>query len=393
MEQSGRTDGDGMVGEALSAKLPDRVEGAPPSPSPAISGASDTRLRICLAASGGGHVRQLLDLEPVWSAHDYFFLTEDTALGRSLADRHRVHYVTHVAMGQFRLGAPIRMAIGAVRNFFESAAAILKERPDVVISTGAGAVFFAVAWARALGAKVVIVESFARFDRLSLFARIAGPFAHHKVVQSSALSRFWPDARVFDPLRPLDAPRPPKKPLLFATVGATLPFDRLTETVASLKASGAIPEEVLIQTGVGGRAPEGVRTVDTLSFDDVQSVLNDADIVVCHGGTGSLITALRQGCRVVAMPRLFERGEHYDNHQAEITRAFEARGLIAVANTREELAEALASVRARPPAMATTDHADLVGYLNTLLSGWRPRRRRAPARGEAGAHGLPHAPA
>jgi len=373
-EQADLPDQARPIGRAAGAQGRSGSSDLPASPLPA-------RLRVCLAASGGGHLRQLLDLEPVWAAYDHFFLTEDTALGRSLADRNRTHFVAHVALGQSRLGEPVRMVLAGIRNFFQSARAMLKERPDVLITTGAGAVFFAMTWARALGAKVVVVESFARFDRLSVFARIAAPFAHYKIVQSSALAAFWPDAKVFDPLKPLGGPRPQKKPLLFATVGATLPFDRLVDTVAELKARGDIPEEVIIQSGIGGRAPDGMQTVETLTFDKVQSILHDADIVVCHGGTGSLITALRQGCRVIAMPRLFERGEHYDNHQAEITKAFEARGQIAVANSPQDLAEALNVVRSRPPVRATTDAAELIVYLNGLLSQWPARRRRVKGAG------------
>jgi UDP-N-acetylglucosamine transferase subunit ALG13 len=309
-------------------------------------------------------------LESVWSAHDSFFVTEDTALGHSVAEKHRTHFVTHVAVGQAKLGAPGKMLVGAVRNLFQSARAILKERPDVVISTGAGAVFFAVLWARLLGAKVVVIDSFARFDRPSLFARIAGPIAHRKVVQSKALSHFWPDAKVFDPLRMLAKERPAKQPLLFATVGATLPFDRLVNSVAALKAQGLIRERVIAQVGIGGAAPEGLEVVETLPFEEMQRLLRDADLVVCHGGTGSLITALREGCRTVAMPRLFELGEHYDDHQAEITEAFANRGLIGVAKSEEELAEALLKVREREPVLATTDPSELKLYLESLLQEW-----------------------
>src|SRR3546814_183911 len=106
---------------------------------------------------------------------------------------------------------------------------------------------------------------------------------------------------------------------------------------------------------------------DVCSSDLVQKLLHDADIVVCHGGTGSLITALRAGCRVIAMPRLSERGEHYDNHQSEITEAFVARGLIWSAATTEELKAALTAARAATPRMATTDPAELIAYLNGLL--------------------------
>ena len=333
------------------------------------------RLRLCLAASGGGHVRQLLDLESIWSKHDYFFVTEDTALGATLAQSHRTHFVPHVAIGQARLGAPWRMVRAGVSNFFRSASIIARERPDVVISTGAGAVFFAVAWARLRGARTVVIDSFARFDRPSLFARIAAPIADDMVVQSKALASHFPKAKVFDPFRMLDTPPPPKKPLLFATVGATLPFERLVSSVAELKGRGGLPEEVIIQTGVGAPQPAGVTAVETLPFDKIQDLLTDADIVVCHGGTGSLITALRKGCRVIAFPRLLEKGEHYDNHQAEITGAFAARGLIEVANDADELAAAIARIKARPPVLATTDPSELMGFLDGMLDEERRKRR------------------
>ncbi|HEX5378158.1 MAG TPA: glycosyltransferase [Phenylobacterium sp.] len=338
--------------------------------------AGSRRLKVCLAGSGGGHVRQLLDLEPAWSRHDYFFVSEDTALSRSIAEKHPTRYVPHVALGQARLGAPLKMLAAAVRSVFVSAGIMLRERPDVLISTGAGAVFFALVWARLLGAKIVVVESFARFDKPSVFGRMTAPLAHRKVVQSKALAAYWPDAAVFDPLRMLDTPPPPKKPLLFATVGAILPFDRLVGLVADAKARGEIPEEVLIQTGVGGVKPDGIETVETLPFDGMQDILRDAEIVVCHGGTGSLITALRQGCRVVAVPRLFEKGEVYDDHQEEITSAFAARGMLAVAKTPEEFSEALRTVRNRPPVPATSDPAELIAHLNTLMDDWAAPGRR-----------------
>lgn len=335
------------------------------------------RLRIALAASGGGHVRQLLDLAPVWSDHDHFFVTEDTALGRTLSRDHRTHFVPHFAWGQAKLGAPFRMAARAFRSFFGSAAIMARERPDVIISTGAGAVFFAVIWARLFGACVIVMESFARFSGPSLFGRIASPFAHHLIVQSPQLASFYPRAHVFDPFRRLEGQPPPKQALLFATVGATLPFDRLVRSVAELKVEGAISERVVLQVGEGGLAPEGMDVSETLPFTTVQALLRDAAIVICHGGTGSLITALREGCQVIAMPRLESLGEHYDNHQAEITEAFRERGLILTANSPDELRAALTTARTRPPVMATTDPVELIGFLRGILARPGADRKRA----------------
>jgi UDP-N-acetylglucosamine transferase subunit ALG13 len=222
-----------------------------------------------------------------------------------------------------------------------------------------------------MGAHVVVVESFARFDHPSLFGRLASPLAHDLVIQSEKLCGAYPRAHVFDPLRTPEGDPPEKSPLLFATVGATLPFDRLANTVGKLKSEGVIAEDVLLQTGVGGARPPGLDVRDTLDFTEVQSLLERASIVVCHGGTGSLITALRQGCHVIAMPRLAALGEHYDDHQSE---AFVARGLIQVAKTEDELRAALAALPGRPRVRATTDPQGLIAFLNDRLAGLRPRR-------------------
>ena len=328
-------------------------------------------IRICLAASGGGHVRQLLDLAETWSIHDYFFVTEDTALGRSLAKDHPVAFVAHYALGQARLGHPFRMLAGAIRNFFQSIAIIARRRPDIVITTGAGAVFWVVLLARLTGAKLVLIESFARFDYPSKFGRMTGPLAHHKIIQAPALKAYWPDAELFDPLRVIEGERPPKDPLIFATVGATLPFPRLVDAVTALKSSGGLPEHLVVQ--YGDAAPPAIsdpdiEAVESLDVDAVHALLSRADLVLCHGGTGSLITALRSGCRVIAMPRRFDLGEHYDDHQEEITSAFAARGLLTCVRDERELGAAIEHARVQPPVMATTDHSALKAYLAKLIA-------------------------
>ena len=327
-------------------------------------------VRICLAASGGGHLRQLLDLEPVWAAQDHFFLTEDTALGQSIARDHRSHFLTHVALGQARLGHPVQMMRAALRNLSESVRAIWVEKPDLIISTGAGAVFFACLLGKMRGARFILIDSFARFDRPSVFARIARPLADVTIVQSPALKAHWPKALLFDPFRRLDTPPPPKEDVIFVTVGATLGFDRMVALVADLKRAGRIPERILFQIGSGVRPadlPDDVEIVRDLPFDQVQDVLRRARIVITHGGTGSLITALRAGCNVIAMPRSFALKDHYDDHQSEITGAFAKRGLILTAHDPQELAAALDVARVRTPTLATTDPSALRAFLTSEI--------------------------
>lgn len=336
--------------------------------------APDVRFKMCLAASGGGHVRQILDLEPVWSQHDYFFVTEGTALGHSLAEKHEVHLIEHYALGQARLGHPFRMMGKAIRNLFQSIGIVIRKRPDIVITTGAGAVFFVSLLARFLGAKIIHIESFARFDHPSAFGRMMAPFATVKIVQSAGLKQYWPDAQLFDPFRMLDGEPPPKQALTFATVGATLPFPRLVEAVLDLKRAGGLKGRLILQYGEQVLADPEIPDAElhaSLPFDRVQEILRDADMVICHGGTGSLVTALRAGCRVIAFPRRHDLGEHYDDHQEEIAQTFADRGLLQIVRDETRLDEAIAAAKLAEPVMATTDHTALVGYLTALIGKWK----------------------
>jgi len=326
------------------------------------------RLRICLAASGGGHLRQLLDLQPFWESHDVHFVTEDTPLAHSIAGSHRVHIVPHFAFGQLRR-SPAAFARGAAGNLAASLRAIRNERPQLILSTGAGSAYFAVLFAKRLGARFVLIDSFARFGAPSLFARMTRRMADVVIVQSRQLAHAWPEAEVFDPFVDLGPAAVEKEDLAVVTVGTVLPFDRLVSAVASLDPPHR-PARIVAQVGKGGLRPDGMEVRESLGFEEMLALLERANLVFCHGGTGSLITALRAGCRVVAMPRRAALGEHYDDHQREIVAAFAERGLIEVADEASDLETALDRALAKAPRRATTDYSALVERLRTLAALW-----------------------
>ncbi|MEO5706817.1 MAG: glycosyltransferase [Alteraurantiacibacter sp.] len=292
-------------------------------------------------------------------------------MGRSVAAQHPTDFVPHFALGQAKLGNPLLMIKRAMRSAWHSFGIVRRRRPDLVVSTGAGSQLFVVAWARLFGARIILVDSFARFERPSAFARLAGPLAHVRIAQSAAAGRNWPGALVYDPLREVVEPRIAKKNLLVATVGATLPFPRLVHLVIGAKMAGLITEEVILQTGDTNEpieAVDGVTIVKSLPFDELLALLRDARIVVGHGGTGSIITALQAQCGTIVIPRRFELGEHYDNHQAEICEAFEARGLVYVADEPDSFAAALEAARKAAPRPVRTDYSGLVETLRRYVS-------------------------
>lgn len=326
---------------------------------------------ICLAASGGGHVRQLLDLRSLWSQFPHFFVTEDTALGRSIAADTETDFVPHFALGQAKLGNPIKMLASAARSIVRSAFIVKNRRPDVVISTGAGSQIFVIIFARLLGAKIVLIDSFARFRKPSAFARLAGPFAHRRYSQSAEAAKHWPGCHLVDPLKPLDLQPLAKQNLTFATVGATLPFDRLVDIVLEARRRGWIEGELVIQTGDDGREfpeLENTRYVRSLPFAEIGRLLARAKLVICHGGTGSIVTALQNDCRVIVIPRLHGLSEHYDDHQLEIAEAFQDRGLVEIARDADGIRIAQHALASRQNRPVTTDYSELVRDLRQYMA-------------------------
>jgi UDP-N-acetylglucosamine transferase subunit ALG13 len=143
--------------------------------------------------------------------------------------------------------------------------------------------------------------------------------------------------------------------MIFVTVGnATQPFVRLLRAVDGLAGQGFFrDEEVVIQARhVGGFVPEHCRLVPVLSEGEYRVHVNEASLVICHAGAGSLYHAFAAGKVPVVMPRRKSLGEHVEDQYAFVE-ALNAGGRISAAFEPEELPEAIRLARERMKAGAT----------------------------------------
>ena len=122
-------------------------------------------LKICLAASAGGHLTQLLRLEEAWRGHDVFFVTTGNMVAAQLGERFDARaYV----VGESNRQHPLRM----LRVLARCVGVIVRERPDVVVSTGAAHGALLCCLGKLVGARIVWVDSIANVHRPSLSGRI-----------------------------------------------------------------------------------------------------------------------------------------------------------------------------------------------------------------------------
>ena len=113
--------------------------------------------------------------------------------------------------------------------------------------------------------------------------------------------------------------------MIFITLGSQkFQFNRLLKAVDELKTD----EEIYAQIGYSDYKPINYKYKEFLDRDEFSEVMNKADIVITHGGTGAIIGAVKKGKKVIAVPRLVEYGEHVDNHQIQLISQFKELNLI-----------------------------------------------------------------
>ncbi len=141
-------------------------------------------LKVCIVSSCGGHLTEVRRLKPAYDAYEHFYVLNDKALlpadmeGRTL-------FITH-AERDWRV----------LKNIREAIAILARERPQVILSTGAGpAVPFALVGRLFFGTRVVFVETITRIDRPSLTGRLMYYLAHDFFYQWQGLARWFPKGR------------------------------------------------------------------------------------------------------------------------------------------------------------------------------------------------------
>ncbi|WP_051683730.1 glycosyltransferase [Blastococcus sp. URHD0036] len=279
-----------------------------------------------LVASTGGHLSELYRLAAVMAPEDSSWVTFDTPQSRSVLRGERVTVVPYVGPRD------LRGSLAAMTTLWR---VLRLERPDVVVSTGAAVAISAFLAARLLGIPCVYVESLARMQGPSLTGRIVAALRLGRLYTQHAS---WATG-VWQPYRnvladflalPLEAGRRTEtRPRLFVTLGTIRPY-RFDALVDAVLASGLADERTVWQLGSTTRDDLPGRTFASMDAAEFAACLREADVVVAHAGVGTALAALENGVYPVLVPRRATRGEHVDDHQAEIAGLLAANGLASV---------------------------------------------------------------
>lgn len=126
-------------------------------------------------------------------------------------------------------------------------------------------------------------------------------------------------------------------------------FHRLLEEIEKNIDNGSIKDKVVVQAGFTKFESNRMEIFDMISQEELEKFIKEADLVITHGGVGSIMSAVKNGKKVIAVPRLKKYNEHVNDHQLEIIDTFNKQGIIIGINGVEELHEALTKVESFRP--------------------------------------------
>lgn len=144
-------------------------------------------LKICFAASSGGHFEQLMMLRPLMDQYDSFVVTEKTTYGTDVKGI-KTYYMMQV--NREEKSCFLKLVV----NAFRSLGLYFSEKPDLIICTGVLAMIPLCLICKLFGKKLIYIESFAKVTSPTLTGKLLYRFADQFYVQWPQMQEVYPNA-------------------------------------------------------------------------------------------------------------------------------------------------------------------------------------------------------
>ena len=144
-------------------------------------------MKICFVTSSGGHLTHLMQLKEWWKDKDRFWVTFDKEDSESILMKEKKYWC------YFPTNRNIK---NLIKNTFLAVKILFKERPDLIISSGAAPAIPFFYLGKLIGAKVVYIEVYDRIDKATNTRKIVYPISDLFVLQWNEQRRFYPNGVV-----------------------------------------------------------------------------------------------------------------------------------------------------------------------------------------------------
>lgn len=144
-------------------------------------------------------------------------------------------------------------------------------------------------------------------------------------------------------------------------------FDRLLNGIEKCIDNNKITDRVVVQSGYTNYTSDKMEIFDFISTSELNKLLLDADLIITHGGVGSIINAIKLGKKVIAVPRLAKFGEHVNDHQLQIIRSFNEFGYIKGITEMSDLADTIDNIKEFTPKQYKSNTQNILDIISNYI--------------------------
>ena len=156
--------------------------------------------------------------------------------------------------------------------------------------------------------------------------------------------------------------------MIFITVGTQVePFKRLLKAVDEEIEKGTIKDTVIAQVGCTKYKSDNMIIHDYLPMEVFDEYMDQADLIICHGGVGSILGGLNRKKKVIAVARLKKYKEHVNDHQTQIIDNFNKQGYIIGIKDMSELGDAIKRAKTFKPKEYKSNRNNMIKLVEKLI--------------------------
>ncbi len=147
--------------------------------------------RVLFVASTGGHLKELMQLESMFSNYDYHLITEKTKSNIALKDKYQKK-IDFLVFGtkDHKLSYPFKFFYNCLKSIY----LYFKIHPDYIVTTGVHTAGPICCLGKIFGTRIIYIETFANINTKTVTGNLLYPIADKFIVQWESLKELYPNA-------------------------------------------------------------------------------------------------------------------------------------------------------------------------------------------------------
>jgi len=144
-------------------------------------------------------------------------------------------------------------------------------------------------------------------------------------------------------------------------------FERLLKAIDKQIKKENIKDKVIVQAGTTKYESDNMEIFDLIPMKKFDKLIAEADLIITHGGVGSILGAIRKNKKVIAIPRLSKYKEHTNDHQIQIVDEFVNKGYILTCKNLNKIDETIEKAKIFVPNKYKSNNKKIIKVIENFI--------------------------